>query len=95
MDDGVKLISSAAKVFELYKKENMSPEEIMEQVSRMASVERDAKIKIGMIASASKALSILEKNPLYSEKQVLHEVMNELPKIMATAGEDVEFYSSE
>ena len=95
MDDGVKMISSATKAFELRLKSGMSHEEVLIQISKMASVERDQKVKIGMIAAASKALSIIDQNPSYNERQVIGEVMKELPSIIETANEDVRFYSSE
>ena len=46
MDHAIKMISSATKAFELKKKDGLSQEEILKQISRMASVERDQKVKI-------------------------------------------------
>ena len=90
MDDGVKVMSAAAKAFE-YRKRGMSPEEVLMNISKMTSSERDQKTKIGMIASATKTLSVIDKNPSYNERQVLSEVMRELPSIIERANEEFDF----
>ncbi len=96
MDEGVKMISSASKAFELRKgNSSMGENEILAHISRMAYSERDQKVKIGMMAAASKALSIIDRNPNYNERQVLREVMQELPGILALANEDFKFNSRE
>ncbi len=49
---------------------------------------KDEKIKIAMIAAASKAFELTKKNPDVSERDILKDVMDEIPGILYNLGEE-------
>lgn len=80
---GISMISAASHALKFYR-ESGSHEKAMNQVSRVISEERNEEVKLGMVAAASKALSIAEKNPSMTDKQVVNQVMEELPMIISS-----------
>lgn len=62
-----------------FKKQNPSAryDDIIQHITDISMVERDAMKKMGMIAAASKAIEYLERNPSANEKEIIRHVMNE------------------
>jgi hypothetical protein len=59
----------------------------MNEVARLAKDEKDEQAKVGMIAAASKALEIAERNPSFSDRKIISQVMADLPSILSTVKE--------
>jgi hypothetical protein len=80
---GISMISAASHALKFYR-ESGSHEKAMNRVGRVISDERNELTKLGMIAAASKALSIAEKNPGLADKQIVNQVMAELPALISS-----------
>jgi hypothetical protein len=59
----------------------------MNVVTKLAREQRDEQAKIGMIAAASKALEIAERNPDMTDRKIINQVMSDLPGILSTVRE--------
>lgn len=67
-----------------FKRKNFTSDNqvILKHIAKFVSVEADELTKIGMIASASKALEISERNPAMKEREIIKQVVNELDGII-------------
>lgn len=89
MEEGVKMVSAITEVLSYRKQNPMAKEEdILHHIFKFARIEKDKKTKMGMLAAASKTVQIFEKNPRLTEKEVIREVMKELPGILLTINEE-------
>lgn len=93
-EQGIKMVSAAARLMQFRKKNPLAiDEEIFQDVSDYISGMKDIKddkTKIGMVAAASRAFKISKENPKMNEKQVLRQVMTEIPEIILDLSEDEE-----
>lgn len=85
MEAQIRMISAASKVLSFRKQSPYAiDEDIFQYVSDFIETEniKDDKVKLAMIASAAEAFSISKKNPKFSEKDVLRELMAKIPMIL-------------
>jgi len=83
VDIKVNMMTAVTEVLNFRKNNpNADHEKIMQHISNIAKNTRNHQAKLGMIASASKALSIIEKNPRLTDKEVIKQVMEEIPNIL-------------
>ena len=80
LDNEVKMISAVSRALELRKVENDN-EKIINQISNFSSQEKSEETKLRMIAAASKALDIAERNPRLKDKEIIKQVSRELSSI--------------
>ncbi len=82
MEKGVELIPAITEAFK-YKKRNplAAEDEILKHILKFARQESKG-TKIGMISTASKTIQLLERNPRLTEKEVIGEVVKEIPDIL-------------
>jgi hypothetical protein len=87
IDIKVKMMAAVAEALK-YRKGNPSMEygRIMQHISDMVRKERNQHTQLGMIAAASKALTISEKEPRLKEREVMKRVMEQLPEILEKIG---------
>lgn len=83
---GIAMISAVTHALKA-RREHNDVGAAMNEVSRLAKSERDEQTKVGMIAAASKALEIAERNPDFSDRKVITQVMSDLPSIISTVKE--------
>jgi hypothetical protein len=83
IDIKVKMVSAVTEVLK-FKKENprANYEQSLQHISNIVKKEKNQYIKLGMVSSASKALSILEREPRLKDKDVMRKIVDELPKIL-------------
>jgi len=83
VDKQVHMMSAVTEVLKFRKgNPKVDNEKMMQHISNMAKNIRNQQTKIGMVAAASKALSIIEIEPNLTDKEVMKKVMNELPNIL-------------
>ena len=86
---GIMMLSAVTEALN-YKSDNPNcdNEDIMEHISEFAKQKKRQKDKLLMIASVSKALSILEISPNSSEKAVINQIIKEIPYIIERVEEE-------
>ncbi|MDP2926199.1 MAG: hypothetical protein Q8N99_07520 [Nanoarchaeota archaeon] len=85
MEIKIKMISAASNALTYYRGNPMAiDEETFQFISDYIEGERirDEKMKIAMIASAGKALKIAKQNPNMNDKQILKQLMDEIPELL-------------
>jgi hypothetical protein len=83
MEEGIYMVSAVAEVFNYLKEESSaSRDEIMQHISNFSHKKGDRRTKLSMIVAASRAITIIEKNPMITEKEVIKQIMQDLPEIM-------------
>lgn len=80
---GIAMISAATHALKTFRQTG-EVGSAMNEVTRLAKQERDEQAKVGMIAAASKALKIAEREDGMTDRQIINQVMSELPEIIAT-----------
>jgi hypothetical protein len=91
MEAQIRMISAASKVLSFRKQSPYAiDEDIFQYVSDYISEEnvKDEKVKLAMIAASAEAFDISRKNPKFSEKDVLRELMGKIPGIIANLEEE-------
>lgn len=88
MKEEVKIIAAVGEVFS-YRKANpkSTKEEVMRHISKFIGHEKNEKVKIGMVASSSKALDILEREPSLTEKEVMKRIMQNMSNFVSAMNE--------
>ncbi len=61
---------------------------VLKHISKFILSEKDDMTKIGMIASAAKALEITERTPSLKDREVIRLVMSDLGNIMSNIGKE-------
>lgn len=86
MELQIKMIGVASEVFSYKKKKpDAIHEEIFQHITNYISQKekiKDEKIKFAMIAAAGRAFELANKNPGISEKILLREFIEEIPRIL-------------
>ncbi len=82
-DVSMKLVPAVNIAIE-YKRKNpyCVPEEVIDSVTKYASVQKSELVKFSMISSASKVIDLIDRNPKLNDKEVISKVMLEFPKII-------------
>ena len=90
MEDKINMIAAASRVLSYDKQHPQSiPEDILQDASNFIHYSKtDENTKRLMVATASRALKILRKNPKFNHRQVLSEVMQELDSIIQEANRE-------
>lgn len=83
---GIAMISAATHALKARREFNDSGS-AMNVVTKLIKEQKDEQTKIGMIAAASKALEIADRNPELTDRAIINQVMVELPGIMSTVKE--------
>ena len=79
----MKMIAGVSSALDFRKRHpNADSEKILRHVSEIVRTEKDVDIKLGMIAAASKAVSLIEKNPSLKDREVIKIIMDSLPEIV-------------
>ncbi|MEM3405823.1 MAG: hypothetical protein QW117_02540 [Candidatus Pacearchaeota archaeon] len=87
VDIKINMINAVNEVLK-YRKENpkidfvIDYEKIIKYVSEKSNSVNDYKTRMAMIAAASKAINILQKEPNLKDKEVINKVMKEFPSIL-------------
>ncbi len=85
----IKMVSAVNQALACRKTDMDGPvEKIMGHVVKFASPQKNDVAKFCMISAASKALSILERNPKMTDKEVIAKVMPELRSMIDVVAED-------
>jgi glycine cleavage system protein P-like pyridoxal-binding family len=89
MEKGEELVAAITEVFK-YKKKNpsASEEEIIQHIVRLAEAEKNNKVKMGMISTASKTVRFIDKHPRLNEREVIKEIVKEIPSIVFTINQE-------
>lgn len=80
---GIAMISAASHALKALREHRGDVGQAMNDVSRFVREQRNEQTKIGMIAAASKAIEIAERNPEMSDRNVINQLMVELDSIIA------------
>jgi len=82
MEKEVKMISTVSAVLDFKRKNpGADSEKILRYVADFVSKEKDYDTKISMMATGTKAVSIIERNPRLSEREVIKKIVELLPEI--------------
>ena len=88
MEEGAELVPAITEAFRYKKKNPMAGEdEVLKYILKFSKMEKRKNVKIGMVSAASKTAQLLEKNPRLTEKEVIREVVKEIPNILLTINE--------
>lgn len=88
MKEGVKLVPAITEAFR-YKKKNpfAGEDEVLKHILKFSKQERK-NVKIGMVSAASKTVQLIDKNPHLNEKEVIREIVKEIPNIISIINEE-------
>lgn len=88
MEEGAELVPAITEAFRYKKKNPMAREdEVLKHILKFSKMEKK-NVKIGMVSAASKTVKLIEKNPRLNEKEVIREIMREIPSILLTINEE-------
>lgn len=84
MEEGAELVPAITEAFRYKKKNPMAGEdEVLKHILKFSKMEKRKNVKMGMVSAASKTVKLIEKNPRLNEKEVIREVVKEIPNIVS------------
>ena len=79
----VAMVSAVSEVLRLRKEKGaMTPEEMMQDLTKFLKYTRGEEPKVLGVAAASKALSMMHKNPAMSDKEVMGQMVRDFDSII-------------
>lgn len=90
IEDGIKMLSAISEALRFRKDSSyIDTERIMNNLMDFIRVKKSEKTKLLMIAAASKALSIVERNPHLDDRMIIKMVMVDFPSMFEIVEETI------
>lgn len=88
MKEKVKIIAAVSEVLNYRNKKQATKEELIGVATRMISREKNNNFKLGMIAAASRAADLIERDFSIKDKEILGIIVKEMPKFVSLINEE-------